>query len=127
MNTKEFDRAERIVRELERQDFSLWPEGEQLCIRPARLPSAIEPELRAYRDAVYELVRARAEKPPLGADSLLALRRFAPHLWRLVRTKDGKVGLLWGVHARGVAVSFGPGSTIYTLDAAEVEPVEDPQ
>jgi hypothetical protein len=71
-------------------------------------------------DLMDEDPREAAEEIPLALDQIVELRRLTPGLLRSVKTKDGRRGVLWGVHARGVIVSFGSGRPLLTLEPTSI-------
>jgi hypothetical protein len=115
---KEDERARELMIEAESLGIKLFIEGGRLGCRP-KAPEEFRAKIIAHKDALFELVLA-GERPPEGVDSIDALRRFLPGLWKLVKISDGRVGLLWGVHARGVVVSLGPKMGLLTLDPDKV-------
>ena len=92
----------------------LWRDGRLFATPPGVLPDALREEVRRLKP---DLVRLLAGPPD---DELAAARRLCPRFWDVVETKDGRVGLLWGVSRYGVAVWFDPRGLISLVDPREV-------
>lgn len=107
-----------LLDECERTGVQLTVENGRLRIAPAPSLDLLS-RLKVHREELIELVCKASQQSP---SSLEGLRRFAPSLWNTVRTVDGRIGVLWGVHARGVVVSFDPATPLLTLDPADLLP-----
>ena len=112
------DDVKEILNEASQLGVKLFIEGGRLACQP-KPPDFLSQRIRENRDALFKLLISD-EKFPDGVGSLEGLRKFAPNLWQLVRIKDGTIGLLWGVHARGIVVSLGPKAGLLTLNPEDV-------
>lgn len=92
----------------------VWRDGRLFVTPSGALTEPLKEEVRRLKP---DLVRLLAAPPE---DELAALRRLCPRFWDVVETKDGRVGLLWGVSRYGVAVWFDPRDRISLVDPREV-------
>jgi hypothetical protein len=139
-------KAAALVERLRAQGAELWAEGDRLRFRiPGQvLTDDLKAELSARKTELLALLSGSAGEQGAGEsltkgssprparentrclrepapDALEALRKLCPALWREVKTRDGRVAILWGVSAHGAAVSFDPRGPVYTLSALDVE------
>lgn len=135
-------KAEMILESLRSQGAEVWLDGDRLRLRApeALLTETMRATVAALKGDIVRLLSKptaapRSEVPPAESpkrpvntrgyaepEGLEHLRRLCPNLWTVVKVGE-RTGLLWGVHARGAVVSFDPKGPLYTLDAAEVEPL----
>jgi len=141
--------ADDILREVQDRGVRLLVKDGKIMASPSgRLDRDLREKVRMYKSDLIDLLTSDPDQagktlPPLSVpdvpshsrsrigrtekpsgDTLSHLRRLSPNLWRTVRIRDGRVGLLWRVGPLDVAVSFDPSGPILTLSPSEVECIE---
>ena len=108
-----------VLEELEGMGYTFKALKDQLSVLPTNIPPEHVALIREHQRDIHHIVGHRARCG--GRDRLEQLRQFVPKLWRIVRLRDGRSGLVWGVSPRGVMVSLGPTLPIITVDPKEIE------
>ncbi|MGI8924870.1 MAG: hypothetical protein ACR2HJ_12745 [Fimbriimonadales bacterium] len=107
--------VERLIDRLQRQGYRFSLDGERVFIRPELTEDALQ-LLREHKPEVVRVLQRKRRFGKAAPDTLEELRKYCPKLFDVVRLQDGREGLLWGVTARGLIVSFDPSGVLYTVD-----------